>query len=177
MKRYDYIVGIDPDSDKSGVATIRTSDRLIEVSVKPFPNLMQYFRYLRDVITNHNSSVLIVVEAGWLNESNWHLGKYDSKALAAAKGKAVGRNHETGRKIAEMARDYYGLEVEEVRPLKKCWKGPEGKITHEEISFFIPGLPKRTNQEMRDAALISWNRAGIPIRVLIKTPSAKRLKV
>ena len=177
MKKYDYIVGIDPDSDKSGVATIRTSDRLIEVSAKPFTNLMQYFRYLRDVINNHNSTVLIVVEAGWLNESNWHIGKNDSKALAAAKGKAVGRNHEVARMIAQMAKDYYGLDVQEVKPLKKSWKGPDGKITHEEISVFIPGLPKRTNQEMRDAMLISWVYAGFPIRVAIKTPPAKRLKV
>lgn len=173
--KHDYIVGIDPDATKSGVATLRTSDRLIEVAAKDFPSLMQYFRYLKDVVSKGNT-VLIVVEAGWLNQSNWHLGKFDSKQLAAAKGNSVGRNHETGRKIVEMARDYYGLEVQEIKPFKKCWKGPEGKITHEEISAFIPGLPKRTNQESRDAALIAWNMAGYPIRIPATTFVKKVLR-
>ena len=41
-------------------------------------------------------------------------------------------------------------------PLKKVWKGTGGKITQAEILRIIPGFPKRSNQEVRDAALIAW---------------------
>lgn len=40
----------------------------------------------------------------------------------------------------------------------------DGKITHEELAYFT-GIMGRTNTEMRDAALLAWNHAGLPIRV------------
>lgn len=162
MKQYDYIIGVDPDCEKSGVATLRTSDKSIELKTDDFPKLVQYFSFLKTM--SETASVIVLIEAGWLNQSNWHLHPKDSKAVAAAKGNAVGRNHETGRKLVEMAK-YFGLNVREVLPLKKCWRGTDGKISHDEISYFIPGFPNRSNQEVRDASLLLWNFAGYPIKV------------
>jgi len=107
--------------------------------------------------------LLVVVEAGWLIQSNWHLLHKDSKAVAAAKGNSIGRNHETGRKIVEMCK-HYGIEVLEHFPLKKQWKGKDGKITHKELASFT-GLTGTTNQDARDAALLAWVFAGLPIRL------------
>ncbi|WGU68242.1 hypothetical protein QIU18_00410 [Capnocytophaga canimorsus] len=59
---------------------------------------------------------------------------------------------------------HYGLEVQEIRPLKKMWKGKDGKITHEELASFT-GITGKTNQDMRDSALISWCFANLPIRI------------
>lgn len=160
MKKYDYILGIDPDSEKSGLAVLEIATKQIHVEAIVFPKLVDFLRTSVNLYPN----MLLVVEAGWLNGSNWHLNPRDTKAMAAAKGNAVGRNHEVARKIAEMAR-YYGLEVKEVKPLKKCWLGKDGKITHEEITSFIPGLQSRTNQEMRDSILLCWVEAGLPIRM------------
>lgn len=156
-------MAIDPDCDKSGVAWLEMIDKSVSLFSLTFPELV-------DKLINGRGQIpktLVVVEAGWLNRSHWHLTKFDSKQKAAAKGNAVGRNHETGRKIVEMAR-YHGIEVKEQTPLRKVWRGPDGKITHEELSQFIPGLPNRTNQEVRDAALLAWNEAGFPIRVKVK---------
>ena len=125
-----------------------------------FPQLIEFLRDMH----NDFERPLVIIEAGWLNESNWHLKPTDSKALVAKKGNAVGRNHETGRKIVEMCK-YYGIHVEEVKPLVKCWRGPDRKITHEEIAYFIPDFPTKSNQETRDAALLAWNHAGLPMRV------------
>jgi hypothetical protein len=172
MNRYEYIIAVDPDIDKSGVATLRTSDRKMEVETISFPCLVDRMQFWK--VMAESAELIILVEASWLSSNNWHVSPYDSKASAAAKGNSVGRNHETGRKIIEMAK-HYGLKVEEIRPLKKCWKGPEGKITHEEVAYFIPGLPARTNQEQRDAALIGWNYSGFPIRVKAGT-KLKELK-
>lgn len=158
--KYDYIMAIDPDCDKSGVALICTKDRHTYTHLLSFPALMDYLKKESEA----GVSLKVIVEAGWLNESHWHLGKYDSKYKAAALGNAVGRNHETGRKIIEMCR-HYGLTTEEARPLKKMWSGKDGKISQEEIRQFIPGFPARANQEIRDAALLAWNYAGYPIRI------------
>jgi hypothetical protein len=51
-----------------------------------------------------------------------------------------------------------------MKPLKKNWKGKDGKITHKELALFT-GLTGRTNQEARDAGLIAWIFAGLPIRI------------
>ena len=165
----DFIIGIDPDCEKSGVACISTSDMKIVLSNMTFPALVEYFRYLASLVENgeiHEHKVAIVIEAGWLNKSHYHGKSGDSRRLSAAKGNSVGRNHETGRKLVEMAK-HYGLNVIEQRPLRKCWKGPDGKITHEEIKQFIPNWPSRSNQETRDAALLLWNYAGFPIRIKV----------
>ena len=156
-------MAIDPDVDKSGVAYLKRATRQLEVSNLTFPQLLDYLQHVKQVRDNEGESVIIVVEAGWLISSNWHLKSKDNKKIASAKGNSTGRNHEVGRKIVEMCK-HYGLDVHEQYPLKKSWKGNEGKITHEELSS-ITGLMGRTNQEARDAALIAWHYAGLPIRL------------
>ena len=89
----------------------------------------------------------------------------DTKAVAAKKGQEVGRMHETGRKIVEML-EHYGIDVREQHPLKKCWQGKDGKITHDELTALCGWDRKRSNQEERDAMLIAWYASGLPIRVL-----------
>jgi hypothetical protein len=59
--------------------------------------------------------------------------------------------------------NYYGIEVIEKEPLRKIWKGPDGKITHTEITAITGWDKKRSNQEERDAMLLAWDRSGLPI--------------
>lgn len=156
------IVGIDPDVDKSGFATYHNGELLIESL--PFPELIEKL-YLLATLPD---DVMVVVEAGWLNEkSNFH-GKQGKRAERIAKN--VGSNHQTGRHICEMAR-HYGLEVIEQKPLSKGWKGANGKITHDELNYILQhnGLTevKRTNKDSRDAALICILHANFKIKVKI----------
>lgn len=159
----DYIIGIDPDTDKSGVAQLRVAGREVELFSASFPELLDYLQRMRQKELMEGVKVLVVVEASWRISTNWHTKRGDSVRVVAQKGKDAGRCHEVGRKIVECAR-YYGLEVKEQLPLKKIWKGKDGKITDEEIKAFIP-IKGRTNQEARDAALLAWNEAGFPIRI------------
>lgn len=152
----DIIIAIDPDVERSGVAVLVIKERRLKTFSMDFPSLLDYLRIISEQLGN---PPLIVVEAGWLNASHWHLTARDTPRLAAAKGNAAGRNHETGRKIIEMAK-FYGLKVEEAKPLRKCWHGRDGKITHEELASLlerkgIVGLPKTTNQDARDSALLA----------------------
>ena len=133
-QRPGTLISIDPDVEKSGVAVLDTRSRRIELHTFPFPVLMDYLRDWKEARDITHETVLVVVEAGWLNKPNWHLTAKDSARMAAAKGNAAGRNHETGRKIVEMAR-HYGLAVKEAKPLRKCWRGKDGKITHGELAL------------------------------------------
>ena len=130
-----------------------------------FVTLRNYYALEQQAENNHQS-VRVVIEAGWLNQSNWHLTARDTRAAAAAKGNHAGRNHEVDRKIAEMC-DHWQIPYELVKPLAlrvrgfHLWKGKDGKITHDELAAFT-GIMGRTNQEGRDAALLAWTWAGFP---------------
>lgn len=153
--KHDFIIGIDPDAEKSGVAILKISDRSITLLTLKFPKLIEHLKSFYQ----NNQNIIVIVEAGWMvKKSNFHKIHGEVGENIAKK---VGANHETGRKIIEMLQ-YYNIPVQEHFPLKKMWKGPEGKITHEEISKFI-NFPKQSNQEVRDSALLAWTYSGFPI--------------
>ena len=147
------VIGIDPDVKKSGVAINDKSTGIITSFSFPFPELLDF---LKDVSTRFDAT--IYVEASWLiKKSNFHGGNTRVSSLIA---KHVGRNHQTGILIVEMCK-HYGLNVIEVEPLAKCWKGKDKKITLDELKKFAKvELPKKylkaELQEMLDAALIAY---------------------
>lgn len=162
-KKYDNIIAIDPDVTKSGVAFLKPKTRQLELLNLAFPELLDYLQFVKKHVNETGETVIVIVEASWLISHNWHAKKGDSRAVSSAKGRHVGRNHEVGVKIVEMCK-HYGLEVLEKRPLKKTWMGTDGKITHEEFKYFT-NIIGRTNQETRDAGLLAWDYANLPIRV------------
>lgn len=159
----DIIIGIDPDVNKSGVGVVSANGKEVQVDSIVFPELLQFLQGEAYTASVTGVKKVVVVEASWKISHNWHARRGDSVRVSAAKGVDQGRCAEVGKKICECAR-YYGLEVVEKLPLKKIWKGKDGKITHEEIKVFMP-ITGRTNQEERDAALLAWDYAGLPIRV------------
>ena len=166
--KYDRIIAIDPDARESGVAELEIKTKEIRVYKITFTRLMMFLNLQTiDLIAEEKQRIKVVIEAGWLNESNWHItGKYMSARKAAAIGRSVGMNHQTGMLIEEMSKDYFKLPTELQKPLKKCWKGKDGKITQEEMTE-VTGKEKlpRMNQDQRDALLIAWVHAGLPIRL------------
>lgn len=165
MSRYDFIIGIDPDVDRSGVCFLNVPEREVTLECLTFLSLLDRLTRFKKVGDEQGQRFCVVVEASWKHTHNWHTARGESAAIAAKKGYAVGRNHEVGHKIVEMC-EMLGIECVEHAPLKKCWKGKDRKITHSEISQFIPGFPKRSNQEERDAALLAWIYAGFSIRIV-----------
>ena len=158
-----HIIAIDPDVDKSGVAFLHLPTRELHCEAKTFPELIDDLHATKQAADALGEPLIVIVEAGWLNHPNWHTNARDSHRKAAAIGRSAGRNHETGRKIVEMSR-HMGIETVEQRPLQKCWKGADGKITAAELAAFT-GYTARTSQDMRDAALLAWVHAGLPIRL------------
>lgn len=165
--KYDIIIGVDPDNRKSGVATLDVISRKICVSALQFSEAVNYITQIANDAKMLNKRLKVYIEGGWLNKSNWHvLGKYMSTAKAAAIGRSAGMNHQTGILLAEMLQSNT-VDYDIVKPLKKCWRGTDGKITQPEIELFMGELP-RMNQDCRDAALLAWVMAGLPIRTVIQ---------
>lgn len=158
---YDNLIAIDPDTDKSGVAFLELSSGKMETSVLGFAKLLEYLKFAKQTSEQTAQTVLIIIEAGWMNaKSNFHGGNNNIGQRIA---KNVGANHEVGRKIAEMC-EYYGLEVKLQKPLtkKKDENGKRKKITTEELNekLIEKGLSPiigRCNQDMRDSVLILLN--------------------
>lgn len=156
MRKCKIIIGIDPDVDKSGVAIYEEELDALKISSMPFARIVSAFEYIASC--SNSGHYLVVVEAAWLNRSNWHLSSSDTKRSACAKGVSVGRNMQVGICLVEVAREL-GLNVVEQKPLIKRWRGKDGKITHEELCDLIQIQKSRTNQEERDACLLALAHA------------------
>lgn len=154
--KYEIIVGIDPDINRSGVSVLCCNDKKIELSTLDFYDLSLTMLINQSL----KEKMLICVEAGFLNKSNWHIKSAKSKEIASEIGRRTGENHAIAKLIIEFAQKL-GYDVEEVRPLAKVWgNNRKSKISHKE---FADKCKKdgfefhkdQTNQEERDAGLIS----------------------
>ena len=174
MSRPRYIIGIDPDVDRTGVALVDREGRRLEYAgALTFADCV---KYLDGIAAMYPSEDVEVVIEDSDTSTNWHYGSilFDKRLAmdqkmrkAAAIGRSAGLCHATARHLREYA-ESCGLRVVMQRPLKKCWKGKDGKITQVEAAQFMPGLPKRCNQEVRDAALLVWCAAELPIILKVK---------
>ena len=168
-KKYAMIIAIDPDVDGSGVAMLDCTFKVVSTFRYGLPLLSKFLEFYKD-----REDIVVVVEASYLVTANWHLEKGDSQRKAAAKGRNVGRNHEIGRQIVEFCK-FYNIPYEEKLPMKKVWKGRDGKITRAELESLCKGSGigyqfAGHDQEQRDAALIAIDRSGIP---MIMAPTKK----
>lgn len=155
---YKNIIAIDPDVSKSGIAFLEVETRKLELSNLTFFQIFDYLKACKNLIKSKDD-LIVLIEAGWLNrKSNFHntdglSGEYISKQ--------VGLNHEVGIKLIEMC-EYLKIPSEPIKPLLKCWLGKNKKITHEEFQQ-ITGIIGSTNQDERDAGLIAWYYAELPM--------------
>ena len=105
-EKYDIIIGIDPDVNRNGVAVLDTFHAYMELFSYSFAELMELLPLRKAMAGAKGESLLVVVEASWMTEANWHGKSGDNRRQASSKGYDVGRNHETGKKIVEMAKDF-----------------------------------------------------------------------
>lgn len=146
-----WTIGIDPDTDKSGVALLRGQSAPLEIDCLTLYDLLDYIESIRLEALREGARLIVYVEAGYLIGTVWHTHRGESHRTASAKGKSVGRNHQTARHIAEGVRRL-GVETVEVKPLKKIG----GRKADARLFRMITGYEGRTNQEGRDAGLIAY---------------------
>jgi hypothetical protein len=137
----NVLIGIDPDVNKSGVCMYNSKTNFTLLT-------LSYFE-LFDLLKNTKGNIKVYIEAGWLNKSNWHKVVNSSAAINANIGLRTGANHEAGRKIVEMC-EYLKLEYFLIKPTRS-------KINSDTFNK-ITGFKKRTNQEVRDAAMLVFGK-------------------
>jgi hypothetical protein len=140
MKQQITLIGIDPDTEKSGVAIKSDELKLYNMS----------FFELYDILTTfkpETEKIKVYIECGFLNRGNRHKVSGGSLELNSKIGERIGANHEVAKKICEMC-EHLKIEFIQVRPTKTKTKSDYFKK--------ITGYNKRTNQEQRDACLLIW---------------------
>ena len=88
--KYDIIVGIDPDVDKSGYAVLNCGERAVKtIDALGFFQLQAYLTALADRARHKDVSMVVVVEASWVISSNWHLAQGRSEERRVGKECAI----------------------------------------------------------------------------------------
>lgn len=156
-RKAEVIIGIDPDCDKSGYARLDKVNNTLTLGYYTFVELIR--QLIKDRDECKEREWVVIVEAGYLETRTQHHYSGDNPRVAARVGQKVGRNHETARKILELC-EGLDLPCQEGKPLVKIWgKSHKDKISAMEFNA-LTGYTKRTNQEVRDAALLAWVAAG-----------------
>ena len=141
------IIAIEPDTKKSGVAIYH--DKCISYAAMPFFELINKI--------DEYDSPRLYIEAGWLNKPKNFRYLGSKTSISNEVSARVGANHQIGKLIAEYG-DLKKITYSLVKPLRKIWKGPDGKITASELNQLLKAKGykelKRSNQDMRDAILI-----------------------
>ena len=169
-RKIGYVIGIDPDIERNGIGCIERNRRVLEVKYLNFPETLEWVKakhaeWAAKYKETAPQSFMVWVEAGWLNKGNWHVsesrnGKFSPSAWAAAVGKSDGECSAVSKKLLECF-EYYGIPCSPIKPLRKCWHGPDRKITHEELLRELSvykvqhKLGARSNPEKRDAVLLA----------------------
>jgi len=140
MCKEKILIGIDPDTEKSGVAVKSNELELYNMSFFELYDFLSNFK-------NETENIKVYIECGFLNGGNRHKVLAGSLSLNSKIGERIGANHEVAKKICEMCR-HLEIEFIQVRPTK----------TKSNSDYFkkITGYTKRTNQEQRDACLLIW---------------------
>ena len=123
MSDFSIIIGIDPDVYKSGVAMKHNGE--VSVGRMKFFDLLEYLERFK------GHSVLVRIDAGWLNKpANFRKMIKDDKTgewvpmpdyIKERIASKVGRNEQVGRFIEEMCQ-HLGLQYQLVRPERAKWK-------------------------------------------------------
>jgi len=131
------IIGIDPDVDKSGVCIV---NNMLQIELLTTMDLVDLFALIESM--SDCRDIKVIVEAGWKNKTNFHVGAMDNAWKSAKIGSHVGANHEIGRQIIKFC-EKVGVECHAIKPKGHKMSALDFKR--------ISGWTKRTNQEMRDA--------------------------
>lgn len=173
---HTFLIGIDPDTKASGWAVIDLSDRTVHLETLPFMDILALLTEWRREVDDHyldeSYSYRFVVEDIWTVAHNWHVSARDNRQTISKKGYHIGRCSMVGQLIYEAIGAHFFPRIAQP-PLRKVWRGADGKITHPELLelcekhdlILPPSKLKQTNQEERDALLLALHHIATPIKL------------
>ena len=175
-KQRTILIGIDPDTKASGWACIDLSDRTVHLETLTFMDILAILTEWRREVDDHYLdeaySYRFVVEDIWRVAHNWHVSPRDNRQTISKKGYHIGRCSMVGQLIYEAIGAHFFPRIAQP-PLRKVWRGADGKITHPELlelcekhDLKLPSSKqKQTNQEERDALLLALPNISTPIKL------------
>lgn len=173
---HTFLIGIDPDTKASGWAVIDLSDRTVHLETLPFMDILALLTEWRREVDDHyldeSYSYRFVVEDIWTVAHNWHVSPRDNRLTISKKGYHIGRCSMVGQLIYEAIGAHFFPRIAQP-PLRKVWRGIDGKISHPELLelcekldlILPPSKQKQTNQEERDALLLALHHIATPIKL------------
>ena len=141
------LIGIDPDVNKSGVCILRNCNITKRLTMQLYDvDFTILIKMLTTINSEYEQELIVFIECGFLNKSNWHLRPGDKAKYGSKIGTKIGANHQVSKLLIEHCR-YNEIQYREIRPGKS-------KLTHKEFSTVTGFEYARTNQEQRDAAML-----------------------
>ena len=141
-----YIIGIDPDSSKHGVA-VYFHGELVRLESMSLMTLLDYIKETSDLIAPHTFEVHI--EDVCAKKAVWH-AKKEILAVKLMSAQRVGMCKQAQREVEFMA-EYLGVKVVK-HPISSTWKSQAGKKQFQAVT----GWPKSGNEDTRSAAYFGW---------------------
>lgn len=138
-----FLIGIDPDIDKSGVAW-KVGDE-INLYNLTFFELFEMLKYYKE----REVKPMVYIECGFLTKGNWHDKAGANNAYNKKIGEHTGENKQVAKKLCEMM-DYLDIPYVKVKPTAHKLNAVSFKA--------ITGISKRTNQDQRDSCMLIWGR-------------------
>ena len=144
-------IGIDPDLKASGFCVLTKTPFkngwvIEELETLSFFSLIQNLEVQTKLAQLPGTSLLVCIEAGWLNKSIHHFAA--NKSVAGKIGKNVGHNEAIGKLFEEWCKEN-NVPYKLIKPETKKWDA--------DLFKKVTGWDKRTNQEERDAVRTAWN--------------------
>lgn len=139
-----YVIGIDPDSSKHGIAVYK-DERLIELQSMP---LMEFMDYLIELDTDQISFHIEDVNG---QKAVWH-GKNQSKSAYGMTSQNVAKCKQAQIEIERMIEHLFGAGKITRHKISKQWKDQAGKRQFE----LVTGWKGRSNEDMRSASYFGY---------------------
>ena len=150
---YRYYVGVDPDTEKSGVAVWdKYEQQFIFILSIDFWTLIEFLKsgYLPKIGQMESWSQTnfhVTIDAGWLiKKTNFH--QKQGPRIREKMSMAIGRNHQVGINLMEYCMRY---------GLNYTLHEPSGKIPAPTFKK-ITNWQNQTNQDSRDAAMLVFKK-------------------
>ena len=143
MIKTKYVIGIDPDCKKSGVAVF------VDGEMSHITN-MDLLRYTEYCITfRDRDDVTFVIEDGNLISGLYSRNKFGNKAVQHKISERVGANKQRATDLIDIAK-HYGIKVVRQKPRKGNWADKK------EMFQKVTGWKGQSNPETRSAAFFGY---------------------
>lgn len=143
-----YVIGIDPDSDKHGVA-IYVDGELTELKTM---TLVELYLYAMDLMTERDQyghKSLFIIEDVLANKFVYARNNKGNKAVTSKIAMAIGRCQQSQFELMRVL-DHFRAQYELIKPTKFNWA--KNKAQFEKVT----GWTGRSNEDTRSAAWFGY---------------------